>query len=301
VPAGIAICYLASFVGKVLQWPQHHAGVQPLTSHNMNLPVLSHPERALVVFAAALALLALLGPDVSHRIPAPAHAHGGMFADARTVLHIPHALDVLSNLPFLLFGVWGLAGLRPALPAPQRQAVVVFFLGLLATWLGSSYYHLAPSPWGLMWDRLGMGVAFAGVLGLAVAERVSPRAALATTFVTLVSAMAASIWCYASGDVLPWACIQFGGMLLVLVCACLPRQVQSLGVRWLVLVAIYAAAKLLEGADAAVFYASREWVSGHSLKHVVASLAALPVLAALRRPLIHAVGAAYHAAHAQKI
>jgi hypothetical protein len=250
----------------------------------MKLSTLSLAERALFIFAALLTLLALLGPDVSHLEPAPTHAHGGAFADMRELLSIPNALDVLSNLPFLIFGAWGLLCLSPRwpiLPAPQRQAVAVFFVGLIATWIGSSYYHWEPNAWGLMWDRAGMGIAFAGVLGLAVAERVSPRASTATSFVTLVSALAATAWCFATGDVLPWACIQFGGMLLVLACAFLPRQANSLGVNWLALIGIYAAAKLLEGADAAVFHATGDWISGHSLKHVVASLAALPVLFAL--------------------
>jgi hypothetical protein len=269
-----------------------------------NRPSLSRPECALVFFAIGLALLALLGPDVSHLEPKPLHAHGGMFADARTLLGIPYALDVLSNLPFLLFGAWGLGFLKqrwPALPAPQREAAAVFFVGLIAIWLGSSYYHWEPQPWGLMWDRLGMGIAFAGVLGLAVAERVSPRAARATSFVTLVSAGAAVVCAYAFGHVLPWACIQFGGMLLVLVCAFLPSQAQSLGVRWLVLIGIYALAKLLEGADAAVFHASSEWVSGHSLKHLVASLAALPVLAALASDKKAALLPAYHVAQQKQV
>jgi mono/diheme cytochrome c family protein len=39
-------------------------------------------------------------------------------------------------------------------------------------------------------------------------------------------------------------------------------------------------AKLFEGADHAVFEATGQWVSGHSLKHLLAAGAALPVLAA---------------------
>src|SRR5262245_4021857 len=29
------------------------------------------------------------------------------FADQRTLWNVPHALNVLSNLPFIVFGVWG--------------------------------------------------------------------------------------------------------------------------------------------------------------------------------------------------
>ena len=58
----------------------------------------------------------------------------------------------------------------------------------------------------------------------------------------------------------------------------------------------YAAAKMLEAGDAWVFEATGHLVSGHTLKHGVAALAALPVLAALQqvgaRGLRHNPGAA---------
>ena len=49
------------------------------------------------------------------------------------------------------------------------------------------------------------------------------------------------------------------------------------------LIALYALAKLLELGDEAVFRATGDWVSGHSLKHVAAACAALPILVGLRR------------------
>ncbi|QHE77973.1 hypothetical protein [Hydrogenophaga sp. PBL-H3] len=49
------------------------------------------------------------------------------------------------------------------------------------------------------------------------------------------------------------------------------------------LIALYALAKLLELGDEAVFRATGEWVSGHSLKHVAAACAALPIFSAVRR------------------
>jgi hypothetical protein len=48
-----------------------------------------------------------------------------------------------------------------------------------------------------------------------------------------------------------------------------------------VLIAIYALAKLLELGDHAVYEWTGQLVSGHSLKHVVASFAAWPVVSAL--------------------
>jgi hypothetical protein len=42
--------------------------------------------------------------------------------------------------------------------------------------------------------------------------------------------------------------------------------------------------KLLELADHMIFEATHQVISGHSLKHMVAALAALPVIAAIRSP-----------------
>ena len=64
--------------------------------------------------------------------------------------------------------------------------------------------------------------------------------------------------------------------------ACLKPLPGALAVRWGVVIMIYAAAKLFEMADEAVYAATSQFISGHSLKHVAASCAAWPVLAALR-------------------
>lgn len=231
---------------------------------------------------AGLSLLAWLGPAL------PPHAFGGHgFADQRTWLGLPHAFDVLSNLPFAGFGLWGLRRLAwrqrrgPALPAATRWGAALFFAGLLLTALGSAYYHWQPDDARLAWDRAGMALAFAGLLGLATCERVSPRAGA----LTLAWALAAGLLAVAAwrlrGDLWPWAVVQFGGMLGVLLLLAWRPLAGALGVRLGLVVAVYALAKLLELSDHAVYALSGGGVSGHSLKHLVASLAAWPVLAAL--------------------
>lgn len=49
-------------------------------------------------------------------------------------------------------------------------------------------------------------------------------------------------------------------------------------------IGVYVLAKLLELGDEAVFHAMGEWVSGHSLKHVAAACAALPILGGSESP-----------------
>jgi hypothetical protein len=246
-------------------------------------PFLSLREQWLALGVAWLALLVCLLP-----------AHGGGqfhshdFADGRTWLGIPCALDVLSNLPFALLGVGGLAVLaRRALATPHSAPVffercaALFFAGLLCTSVGSTVYHWRPDDAGLLWDRAAMAVAFAGMLGMAACDRVSGRAGQWLAATSLFAGLLAVVVWQHNGNVVPWAAVQFGGMALVLVLAMQPSFNDGVGLRLGAVVLVYAAAKALEMADPAVFALSGGLVSGHTLKHLVASLAAVPVLHAL--------------------
>ena len=228
---------------------------------------------------AALLALALFGPV----LPASAHQH--TLADQRALWGIPCALDVLSNLPFAIAGLWGLVTLRRVAPgmldAPSRALASLFFAGLVCTAAGSALYHWQPQDAGLLWDRLGMVLPFAGLLGLAGASRVSARAGAAAAGTVLLAGPLAVLWWSHSGNLLPWAVVQLGGMLVVLALACLPRRDGALALHLGAVMALYALAKLFEAADHAVFEATGQAVSGHSLKHVLAAAAAWPVLAAL--------------------
>ena len=212
------------------------------------------------------------------------YAHGHPFVDARIFWGVPNAMDVLSNLPLGLAGLMGLLMLRgKQMSPPTRHAMAVFFGGLICACLGSSGYHWAPNASGLMLDRLGMAVTFAGALGLALAERVGPTAAKLALPVMLASAALSAALAYTLGNVLPWGVVQFGGMALIAWAAWQPRLDDALGVSFTVLIGLYAVAKLCELNDAALFHLSGEWISGHTLKHLVAALAAWPVIATLLR------------------
>jgi predicted membrane channel-forming protein YqfA (hemolysin III family) len=255
---------------------------------------LAFKEQCLLLSLAALTLFAVVGhiafPLTPYRAHAlltqlglHAHVGGNCFADTRAWLGIPNAIDVLSNVPFAVFGLWGVFLLsRCKTTRAQRLLLQVFFAGLLLTSVGSMTYHLIPNNDTLLWDRAGMAVAFAGVLGLAASERVSERAGRCLALLTLLFAgLALWVW-QATGDVLPWGVLQFGGMAVVIGLAFVIALDNRLGVSLWALIAFYGVAKVLESADHAVFEATGNWISGHSLKHVMASLAALPVLLALR-------------------
>lgn len=240
---------------------------------------ITRDESLLAALCALLLLAALFGPAVAQ----PAHYHA--FADQRSLWGVPHALDVLSNLPFALAGAAGLWLLRgeaaARIPPVQRACSALFFAGLLLTTLCSSWYHLQPDDAGLAIDRAGMSVAFAGVLGLVAATQVSDRAGRLLAVALLVLAPLTIILWTTTGNVLPWALVQGAGLVLILAFGLRASQPGALQVRWVGVLAVYVLAKLLETGDHAIFQASGELLSGHTLKHLVAALAAWPLLSAL--------------------
>lgn len=271
---------------------------------NASMPIqsprrrLSRREAWLVGAAALLLLLGLLAPDM--RGPG---AGSVSLSDVRTLMGLPNAIDVLSNIPFLAVGLLGLRRLHQLehghdhghapglvhdeLPGSALDCAWLFFAGLVLVAAGSAFYHLQPDDvLRLAGDRAAMAVAFAGVIGLAVADRVSPRAAWPAACIALAAGLLAVAVFHETGNVTPWGVVQFGGLALVTWMATM-RPVRSgtrplqLKLGWII--AAYAFAKVLELADAAVYEFTQQLVSGHSLKHVAAALAALPVLHAVQQ------------------
>ncbi len=241
-------------------------------------PVTRAEAGVLAAFLLAL-LVACAGPHVAQ------HAHYHAFADQRTLWGVPCALDVLSNLAFALLGGWGLLRMygqpngTAQAAGSQRTLSVLFFAGLVLTALCSTAYHLAPDDARLAIDRLGMVSAFAGLLGLAAADRVSARSGLwLASAVLALGPVAVLVWAH-TGNLLPWSVLQGGGMVLIVVLALRSPVGGAWGIPLATVIAWYVLAKLLELGDHAVFAATQGWVSGHSLKHVFAAMAAWPVMA----------------------
>lgn len=257
-------------------------------------------ERRLLLAALLLFLVGIVGhfiypftPDVVTNLVIRLGLHGNLgsnhFVDERTWLGIPNAADVLSNLPFAIFGFWGLAlqantskAFRPYMRR-ENFVLTLFFMGLIFTAVGSMLFHLAPSDSTLLWDRVGMAFAFAGMLGVAASERVSARSGIWLGLASLLTGTLALIVWSKTSDVLPWMVLQFGCMAMILILAITRQHAKSLGVSLYAVVAWYALAKVFESKDHAIFESTGHWVSGHTLKHLAASLAALPIIFAIQK------------------
>jgi hypothetical protein len=239
---------------------------------------ISGVEWTLAVAALAWLAFAALGPVVMQ----PVAYHD--FADQRTLWQVPFAMDVLSNAAFALAGIAGIRSLR-RLPARrvtnmQRAMAMLFFTGLLLTAAGSAWYHAQPDDATLAVDRSGMAVAIAGILGFAIACHVSERAAaIAGPAVLLLGAWAANAWT-GTGNLMPWLTLQAAGLAVLAWLALVRRRPGAPDVRWSLVIMAYAVAKLFELEDHQLYEFTNGLVGGHALKHVVAALAAAPVIGA---------------------
>jgi len=245
---------------------------------------------AILALALAAAAWGVLAPPL-----AQSQAYH-QFADTRSLLALPNAADTLSNLAFLLVGLLGLAflwrerasGSRARFDSPlEMRPYWVFFAGVALTSAGSAWYHLAPDDARLVWDRLPMTVAFMSLVAALVAERISVRAGQ-VLLVPLVLLGLASVaywrWSALAGleNLRPYMAVQFGSIAVVLAIALLFRSRYTLAWMIYVLAAAYGLAKATETYDREI-YALGEWVSGHTLKHLLAAAGLGVYLYLLRR------------------
>jgi len=243
------------------------------------------------ITAVAVAVVCLLPP-----IPQDPAYH--RFADTRAVGRMPNGWAVLSNLPFVLVGVWGL---RQVLMAPsgasapfvesrERWAYALFFAGVALTGVGSAFYPWAQANARHFWDPPPMKFRLLAFLGVLVAERVSVTTGIALLPVLLVAGAGSVVYWYAgervgAGDLRPYALVQFAPPVLILTMLWLFPARYTHGGYLVAVMGIYGLAKAAEVLDGQIFSMGHA-LSGHTLKHLTAALAAWWLLRglAVRRP-----------------
>jgi hypothetical protein len=215
-------------------------------------------------------------------IPQPLSYHS--FADTRIFLGIPNALDILSNLPFIVVGVLGLYfGLRPqsTLTNTQRWAYSTMFAGLILTGLGSGYYHLLPDNQRLVWDRLPMTIAMAGFMSAMLVDRFGPKMLWLLPVMVAVGTGSVLEWNWSEqaghGD-LRWYALYQGLVIVVGVLLLLLFPSRTVGTQEFVIAAAgNVAAKLFELLDKPIYHVGGA-LSGHTLKHLSAGLGFVPLV-----------------------
>jgi hypothetical protein len=256
-------------------------------------------------FIMALTVLAVLAAVLMPAMPQWPSYHN--FADAREMLGVPNFLNVTSNAAFLVVGIIGLyvtLGERARFQFNvERWPYAVFFLGVLLTAAGSGYYHLAPDNARLFWDRLPMTIAFMGLISGQIVDRISIRAGIVLLVpMLLVGAGSVVYWRMTenagAGNVMPYGILQGYSVAILLVITALMPSRYTLGNYLYWVFAWYVASKLLETFDRGVFVLGHV-VSGHTLKHLAAAVAGVPVILMLTRRTLRTEAAEPAVASAQ--
>jgi len=207
------------------------------------------------------------------------------FADHRDWLGIPNAADVLSNLGFAVVGLYGLALVLHTRPGSAldaaRPGYGLFFFALVLTAFGSSWYHLLPDNARLVWDRLPIALACAGILSAVWSETLGDGRWV-TVLWALVGVLGVGWWWYtdthqAVGDLRPYLFVQFMPLLLIPLLQWQHESPRADRLAFAAAIGCYVLAKAAELSDREIF---TFWglLSGHTLKHLLSVLAGLVLM-----------------------
>ena len=237
-----------------------------------------------IITVGVTVILALHG-----RIAQPLHYNE--FADASAVFGIHHAADVFSNAGFALVAICGWLTLWPKRSSEQLRAgwpgYRLFLIGLLLTAFGSGYYHLAPDNARLIWDRLPIALVCAGLL---VGVRGDTQPGLKTEIEAIVlgffavASVAWWAWTDRSGadDLRPYLLLQGLALVLVPLWQAIYRAPRADRIAFAAAMVLYVLAKVAEVLDHEIAN-TLGFVSGHTLKHLLATMATAAVVWGLTR------------------
>jgi len=210
------------------------------------------------------------------------------FADARPWLGIPNFSNVMSNAGGIGVGLFCLVKIyRGGLfdNSLDRLPYVIFFVSVTLVGLGSGYYHWAPSNGSLFWDRLPMTMAFMSFFAAVIADRIDKQVGIYFMLPILLIAGVFSLIYWHQTEAVGTGDLRFYGMVQFYPFVAIPvimwlfrgyRYTESRQLLWVI--GVYICAKLLEQFDTEVLNLLGGFVSGHSLKHLVAAVATLMIL-----------------------
>jgi hypothetical protein len=131
-----------------------------------------------------------------------------------------------------------------------------------------------------------MTIAFMGLLTAVITERIGVAVGRRAFAALLAIGMGSVAWWYwselrHSGDLRPYLVVQFGSVAVIALLLWLYPPRYSGGAYLVTTLGLYGAAKALESADGQVFRVTG-FVSGHTLKHLVAALAGAALIVMLQ-------------------
>lgn len=196
------------------------------------------------------------------------------FIDQRTYFGIQNIWNVISNFPFLLVGIVGLYNIvypnKFNIITNLKTSYILFFLGVSMVAFGSSYYHIKPSNASLVWDRLPITIAFMSLFSIVISEFISAKVGKLLLWPLIATGIFSVIYWYRVDDLRLYILVQFVPLLVIpLILLFFKSTFTNTHGYWYLLLA-YVIAKLVEHYDSQI-YNILFFISGHSLKHLVAA------------------------------
>lgn len=247
---------------------------------------------SLWLLVAVLAVVAFKLP----RIAQPLWYHD--FADRRACFDLPNCLDTATNALFILAGLAGLVFLHSALHSTSARRTFIdsretlpyalFFFATILVSFSSGFYHLAPNNGRLVWDRAAIALALMAWFAAILCERVNIKAGLHLLPLLVIAGLGSVFyWGWSevqgAGDLRYYGLIQLTAILLTPLLLWLypPRYNGDRDI--LTVIGLYSLALLFDFSDRLVFSLTGGFISGHTIKHVIAALAAYWVVLHLKR------------------
>jgi len=205
------------------------------------------------------------------------------FADQRVIFGIPNFFDVTTNISFALFGF---AGFIYTLKHRQKEASwswITFFFGVAIVSLGSGYYHLNPNNDTLVWDRLPMTIGFMGLFIAILSEYVNKNIERYFLIPTILLGFATVIYWHYFDDLRFYYWIQLIPLLTIPLAMLLFKGKYTHQKYLIIALLFYIFAKITEYYDKEIFALICEQLSGHSMKHLLASIGPLYIYLMLKK------------------
>ena len=210
------------------------------------------------------------------------------FADQRVLFGVNNAFDTLSNLAFIIVGALGLFNFynNQYIKISNSFSVILnlFFISIILTGLGSSFYHLSPNDFTLVFDRLALTLVFTFILAMLANVRISERSGFHTLAELIILApLTVLIWNY-NGNLTPYIILQYGGVVIVILTLILTKASKP-SPCFTSLIILYGFAKITEFYDEKIFTLSENVISGHTLKHLISAIAVIVFISPLKGKL----------------
>ncbi len=241
------------------------------------------PKTSKLLVLGSLCLLIAFGVFIQGPIPQPLSYHN--FADQKNWGFIPNGSNVISNIAFLIVGLWGLYTLQYrdcVFESPkEKKAYWVMFIALSIVSIGSGYYHWEPDNETLFWDRLPMTVMFMTIVSILLTEKVHGKWGMLSLVPLIILGMLSLVWwmftewhVLYTGDLRFYIIVQVAPVVLAPFIVYMYEACYTLAYNMYLFCTFYLVAKFCELFDHQIFHLTNEWISGHALKHIAAAIGA---------------------------